>query len=89
MKTMRFVELSRVTNMCVRVCDRGERPREERSRLYNAAEPVSVVFWLFFFLGRSLCDIFGLTDVLIGGGGWQEKREGQKSLFKCGKSGVL
>lgn len=44
MKTMRFVELSRVTNMRVRVCDRGERPREEKSRLYNAAEPVSVVF---------------------------------------------
>lgn len=53
----------------------GERERERAwGLLYNAVEPFYVV------LGRSLCDISGLTDVLI---------EGTKSLFKFGKSGIL
>lgn len=59
------------------VCDAGEREsgrvRDGGARLYNVAKPVPVV------LGRSHCDISGLTDVLIRGGG----------LFKYGKSGIL
>ena len=71
MKSMSFVELSRVMDMCMCVCYRGNERQTERERerereresswslLYNAAEPVSVVY------GRSHCDISGLTDVLI------------------------
>lgn len=61
------------------VCDRGRERETEREHgvlLYNAVEPVYVV------LGRSLCDISGLTDVLIG-------KKKKKSLFKFGKSGIL
>lgn len=83
MKTMRFVELSRVTNMRVRVCDRGERERGRERRRVSYIMPLNQ-FLSGFFLGRSLRDISGLTDVLIGGRG-----RGGRSLFKCGKSGVL
>lgn len=81
MKTMRFVELSRVTNMRVRVCDRGERERGRERRRVSYIMPLNQFLSGLFFLGRSLRDISGLTDVLIEGGG--------RSLFKCGKSGVL
>lgn len=60
--------------VCVWLGEGRERDRERAwGLLYNAVEPVYVV------LGRSLCDISGLTDVLIG----------KKSLFKFGKSGIL
>lgn len=68
MKTMRFVELSRVTNMRVRVCDRGERERGRERRRVSYIMPLNQ-FLSVFFLGRSLRDISGLTDVLIGGWG--------------------
>lgn len=64
--------------MCVCVCviqEERERGRGAWGLLYNTAEPV------FADLGRSHCDISGLTDVLIGGG--------KKSLFKFSKSGIL
>lgn len=69
MKTMLFVELSRVTNMRVRVCDRGERERGRERRRVSYIMPLNQ-FLSGFFLGRSLRDISGLTDVLIGGRGW-------------------
>lgn len=75
MKTMRFVELSRVTNMRVRVCDRGERERGRERRRVSYIMPLNQ-FLSVFFLGRSLRDISGLTDVLIGGSG----RGGEKPV---------